>query len=225
MNCRIGLIAWPIKSKDFHLFLGEIYDKNMKNILSLQSLYQDLNFLTPCRGIPNYTLEKELCFIREKYKITTQSKIITKTNIPSSCIFKIPQIYDISCMVPIFSFKINRPIYICKSNISIIFPYENPIIRGKIIYEIIDKSNLILITGSIKIIEQTVRLLKLCKVPKEKILTLPCSKDNCINESISMLNFLHLSCSLNIACAKEDINFAKSTMKKYNKQKTRYFVY
>jgi hypothetical protein len=107
MNCKLALISWPVRTKDFYLVLGEIYDSKIKNdIQALIALYKEIQFLVPFIAEIDWKthkyrsyIEADIVFFREKYKLTASSKLFvlknTKNN-PVTTLFKTPTLYDIT---------------------------------------------------------------------------------------------------------------------------------
>jgi hypothetical protein len=139
--CKIALLAKSCNS-DWNCFinLGEVFDIKIKN--DIGKLYQ-LHFTTKYLYPFNITIEdnkiipcnlEEITNIQNKYNLT---RILSITGKKHNNSFETPVLYDLTCMVPLFSPKIER----LKINnipqtglrIIIILPYTNPIKRGKII--------------------------------------------------------------------------------------------
>ena len=138
-KCRIGLVAKPRDpKKNYLLFLGEINEKDEK---LLYNLHKELRFL--CEF--NATIDgnkvftdnsEEILAFQKKYNI---EPIISIRGLVQEKSIKLlaPELYDITCMVPLFSDTVMRnikPICNSKSKVFFIFPRCNdPFIRGKII--------------------------------------------------------------------------------------------
>jgi hypothetical protein len=148
-KCRFGLIA---KSRDprknYFVFLGEIKEENEDR---LYDLHKELRFL--CNFNATISLDlinvvpdniEEILAFQNKYNI---DKKISFAGIVDEKFIRLssPQLYDISCMIPLFSDADKRSI---KPNgksypgIFFILPAcEDPFIRGKIIDNCFDAAN------------------------------------------------------------------------------------
>ena len=138
-KCSFGLVAKPRDSRNnYLLFLGEINEKDEK---ILYDLHKKLRFLCKFKAVivGNDILldnaEEILCF-QKKYNI--EPKIwVTGLVQEKSIKLLAPELYDITCMVPLFSDTVTRivkPICNSKSKVFFIFPRcIDPFMRGKII--------------------------------------------------------------------------------------------
>ena len=143
IKCKIGLIAFPIKdSKDYFLYLGELYDKNIKNDENfLYEFYTKLIYLCPfkilvkdSKIIPD-NLE-DLFTFQKRYKST--KKIYSKYTIPDGIIkYNSPELYDLDCMIPLYKEPLIKNIININNSddirMFILISYNDPIIRGEII--------------------------------------------------------------------------------------------
>ena len=138
-KCKMGLIAKPRDPrKNYLLFLGEIKEENEQ---VLYNLHKELRFLCKC----NATISGEKAFpdnaeeivaFQKKYNIEQKFWF---TGVVEEKVMRLlpPQLYDITCMVPLFSDVIPRsvkPTGNSQPGIFFIFPScVDPFIRGKII--------------------------------------------------------------------------------------------
>lgn len=138
-KCSIGLVAKPRDpKKNYLLFLGEIKEKDEK---LLYDLYKELRFL--CKFDASIVGNKvfpdnaeEILAFQKKYNIEPE---ISVTGLEEEKSIKLlaPELYDITCMIPLFSDTVTRsikPNCNSKSKVFFIFPRCNDLfIRGKII--------------------------------------------------------------------------------------------
>ena len=138
-KCRIGIIARPRDPrKDYLLCLGETNQKDEK---FLCDLHKELRFLCKFNAIidginilPDNA--EEILAFQKKYNIDQK---IWVTGDPKEKIIKLlaPELYDITCMVPVFSDTIPRTVKpTCNSQIRVFFicpSCADPFMRGKII--------------------------------------------------------------------------------------------
>lgn len=159
--CKIGLISWPVTNKSpFSLFinLGEIYDKEIKDDISLLSQFnRDLRYLYPFK----YSFRDNKCYniedfkpLRSKYHLTTCAKLTGKgLEDTQEVIFRTPVLYDLTCMVPVFEkIKLEKISYnpLMSQTVFIVVPTLDPICRGKILDEVIaNNPKYIILTGSV----------------------------------------------------------------------------
>jgi hypothetical protein len=151
---RIGLISWPIgvhrptSTSDPFINLGEIYDKSVIHDCNyLDQLNKNLSYLYPFkvklvdRKIKVYN-EDDFNYFRKKYKITS---IIVLNNYDikyDKKVFHTPMIFNITCMKPLYMYNISTMYKIPENlqkhyRVFIIFPYQNPVLRGKLLDECI----------------------------------------------------------------------------------------
>jgi len=138
-KCSIGLVAKPRDPKNnYVLFLGEIKEKDEK---LLYDLHKELRFLCKFNAeiVGNKVFPdnaEEILAFQKKYNIEPE---ILVTGLVEEKYIKLlePELYDITCMIPLFSDTVTRsvkPICNSKSKVFFIFPRCNdPFIRGKII--------------------------------------------------------------------------------------------
>jgi hypothetical protein len=138
-KCSIGLVAKPRDPrKNYLLFLGEIKEKDEK---LLYDLHKELRFLCKFNAAivgSSILLDnaEEILAFQKKYNIEPK---ISLTGIADEKTIKLlsPELYDITCMIPLFSDTVTRsvkPICNSKSKVFFIFPRCNdPFMRGKII--------------------------------------------------------------------------------------------
>lgn len=235
MNCRIGLISWPVANKSpatLFLCFGEMYNKEYKNVPFLSKFNQELSYLTPfvfyketntCSNI------EEIDFFRDRLKLTRQLKIYGN-NIPNKCILRTPILYDLDCGVPIFKSKNNRSKfeYIPGKKICIVLPYKDPITRGILLEHILEKNQtMFILTGNVyKRNKDTIatlmsRYLLLCGVSNNYIIkSKEGKKPECIMEALNLLKFLNMYdyYEISVACISDDINFVSKSIKNWRKQ-------
>jgi len=139
-KCSIGLVA---KSRDpkknYLLFLGEIKEKDEK---LLYDLHKELRFL--CKFDASIVGNKvfpdnaeEILAFQKKYNIEPKISVTGLVEEEKCIKLLAPELYDITCMISLFSGTVMRsvkPICNSKSKVFFIFPRCNdPFIRGKII--------------------------------------------------------------------------------------------
>jgi hypothetical protein len=143
IKCKIGLISIPHDGNiDNCLYLGEVFDKRIKNDKNiLYELHSNLRFLYPLKikvkdGV---LLPDNLEDIREfqtKYKLTRKI-YMTMSLYNNTYKYTTPQLYDLSCMLPLFNVNIPRCVYPHTTNEStrvfILLPYLSPITRGELV--------------------------------------------------------------------------------------------
>jgi len=143
INCRLGLISKPCDdSQDCFLNLGEVFDKTIRgDVNTLYELHKNMRYFCPFeaevngRDVRPDNMEEIITF-QTRYKLT--KKIWINGKIKNGTVkFRTPQLFDVSCMVPLFPDVI--PHAVCpKGNTSpnrmfLLFPYSNPITRGEIV--------------------------------------------------------------------------------------------
>lgn len=148
-KCKIGIVSFPVGYEhDCFLNLGEIYDKNLRqDVNKLYEFHKNLQYF--CGFLANTTESnkvvpnniEEIKILQRIYKLTP--KIFLNKKIKEEEIeFTTPQMYDISCMVPLFPDPIPRCIYTKnktnRSKLFIIPPYVDPVMRGRIIMKCIE---------------------------------------------------------------------------------------
>lgn len=219
--CRWALIAFPCKGKkDRYLVLGELYDESLKKDNNkLLEFRKDLQFLYPFK----YSFKKRKCYsnedlesFRKKYKLTSRIVSVGFFEDNSSLTFRTPVLYDLTCQVRIFLTNFLRPVYKQKNDsICMILPYQDPIQRGKLLYDAVvygpmffavtgDKQGENLdTTGTLMS-----RYLQSCGVPQDRIIKIPNNDvPDCILEGIEIVNLAVTdSYTLFLSCIKEDIS-------------------
>ena len=144
ITCKIALISKPVNTKiNSFINIGEIYDSDMK---------KDTQFLYDIHKNTKYMGKFKACFknnniqidniedihsIQRRYNLTR--RILAKGQKKDTILFDKPQLYDITCMVPLFPTKIypqytiNDSILLLPLQLFLIFPYSDPIIRGELL--------------------------------------------------------------------------------------------
>ena len=226
IDCKIGIIAFPKNYSKIHfLNIGEIYDKKIKNnINTLYNLHSELKYLCCFRTcniegkiIPD-NLE-EIIIYQTKYKLTR--KIFENVCINEEIVeYNEPELYDLSCMVPLFENKVPRYDYNIKNNeyvrVFILLPEIDPIKRGEIINNCLNCSEnreiYFYLLGDRygsnleKTINLTRRYLLSCNVPEKYINRLDFSEfPDCIMETITIIESIFETCEIYIAVSKENI--------------------
>lgn len=147
-KCKIGLISISHDyGNDCFLNLGEVCDKTIKkDIHKMFELHKHLKYMCHFKAKikdsdPEPDNLEEICSIQDRYKLTR--KIILHCTLPEIeeiVRFSRPELYDISCMVPLFS--LNSSVSCDKTfpngnesptRVFIVFPYNDPITRGEMI--------------------------------------------------------------------------------------------
>lgn len=238
IQCKIGLIAKSCNStQDCFLILGEIFDNNIKNnITKLYELHYITKYLYPfnIKQKNNIIIPdnfQEILYIQKTYKLT---RILSIIGTGYNKKFETPQLYDLSCMIPLFKDKIPRNIIKNKQNyqtglrVIILLPYLNPILRGKIIessLSITKQMKTIFYTiGDVKgknlvpISELSKRYLLSCGINEENIYVSNYDKKDCIIEAISMLEFFFQNINFQeiiLAVSQKDMNKFLSLIRSY----------
>jgi len=209
-KCRISIVSKSRDSnKKYLVFLGDVKEKDVKYLINLNSELRflcDFNATIKENNIIPDNLDEILAFqIRHNIdrKISFTGVIEEKT-----IHLLAPELYDISCMVPLFSESIKRSLspkgVIYPGIIFIITPFTDPVIRGKIINICFDSADgritffYLMGGGGHKIQENltscelTKRYLLSCKVEDKNIICgdEDCKDLTCIKEAINMVNFL-----------------------------------
>lgn len=228
MNCKIGLVSFPVTSqKQYFLNLGEIYDKNVRQDVNLlYEFHSNLGYfcdftatIEPSKVVPDNI--EEIKVIQRKYKLTLKIFLSAIESEFSDVVeFSSPQLYDISCMVPLFSDNIPKSIYVSNDTkqraLFIILPYVDPILRGNIVKNCLDSatdSNAFFLTlgdkkgmNSKNSCELNMRYLLSCGVPKDNIEMIECDVfPDFIFESLIVANMIFEPNKLFIGVSKEDI--------------------
>lgn len=147
INCKIGLISKPVtNSEEYFLNLGEIFDKGIRNNISiLYELHKCLPYICSFNikvKNDNIILDnmEDIISLQDRYRLTRKIWLYgyNMRRNTKKIKFLTPELYDISCMVPLFSDKIKHtlcPLGGIKDplRIFILFPYKDPTVRGKII--------------------------------------------------------------------------------------------
>lgn len=143
ITCKIGLIAKPVDSNiKCFINLGEVYDSGMKkDIHLLYKIHKNTKYLGKFKAFfQEKTISidniEDIYSIQRRYSLTRG--IMVKGQKKDTVLFDKPQLYDISCMVPLFPTKIYPQHTINDSTILpprlfLVFPYPDPILRGKLL--------------------------------------------------------------------------------------------
>lgn len=145
IKCKIGIVSRPIDdTHDCFLLLGEFYDKHIReNVVMLYQVYQNLKYMTYFliqvnNGNIIVDNAEDLHHMRKEFKLTRTCRL-SKTLVNGKYKMRFPELYDTSCMVPLFNQLIDRSIFpsikSSEKHIFIITPHEDPFIRGKMIDE------------------------------------------------------------------------------------------
>jgi len=143
IKCKIGLISLPLDGNmDFCVHLGEVFDKVIKNDKrALYELHSNLRFLYPLKLEINDTsivpdnLE-DIRYFQIKYKMT-RKVYIDNPRKNNTYKYRKPQLYDITCMTPLFTDEIPRSV--CpvtthnKTRVFVLLPYLSPVVRGELV--------------------------------------------------------------------------------------------
>ena len=231
--CKIALISYPIKSNspfNFYINLGEIYDDSMKQNLSLLSqFYRELKFLYPFRYSKTCSNIEDYKLFRVRYKLTNIIKLTGQIPEEKIITFRTPILYDITCMVPLF---INEPLkspikeYIENHIACIVLPSIDPIIRGKMLDEVItNKPKYIVLVGdkngnnfdSTSTLMH--RYLRKYSVPNLNIIksNVTSKIPNCILDCLSILEIIDIDIinkyKIIVACSPDDITFIQKSVR------------
>jgi hypothetical protein len=140
-NCKIGIVARKRDNTSSFIYLGEIFMSEMRNnVQCLFEIHSYLRFLCSFRAF--YKGDKvcidnmeDIYTLQEKYKLTKRI-YITEPKEKGVLKYFAPELYDISCMIPLFQESVPRYNFINRQGVSddmfILLPYLDPIIRGKI---------------------------------------------------------------------------------------------
>jgi len=238
--CKIGLISWPITNKsplNLYINLGEIYDKEIKDDLSLLSQFnRDLRYLYPFK----YSFKDNKCYnsedfkpFRSKYHLTTRARLagslINTTSHTQEAIFRTPVLYDLTCMVPVFEkMKLEKISYspVISGTIFIVVPTLDPICRGKILDEVIaNNPRYIMLTGSIagdnntSTITLMTRYLKRRGVSTDIILRCHSEKrPTCILDCLAVIDIMALNnLEVAVACSCSDITLLQKSVRAWRR--------
>lgn len=147
-RCRVGIISKSV-CKRYVLRLGEIIDEKIcKNVILLYKIHNNLKYISNFKvkidktGILFLDNIEEIISFQNMYRLSKRISIDKKAK---DCFirFNKPEIYDISCMVPLFTYtrqtlQIDDMSDNFSSNIVILFPIINPVKRGKLIEKCLD---------------------------------------------------------------------------------------
>jgi len=228
MNCKIGLISFPVNSQKYYfLNLGEIYDKNVRRSPSLlYEFHKNLQYF--CEFTATIDASKvfpdnieEIKFFQRKYKLTPKIFLSDVENeFYEKMEFSAPQLYDMSCMVPLFSEKISKCVYVdnkaTQTKLFIILPYTDPILRGKIIKNclksVVDTKGYFLTIGNkkgmnrVNSCELDMRYLLSCGVPEKYIMMNEYEEfPDFIAESLNIANMIFYPDTVFIGVSTEEV--------------------
>jgi hypothetical protein len=239
INCKIGLISFCIdSSQNCFLNLGEIFDKDIReNKNTLYEIHTNMKYMCPFKVViedGNITPDnmEEIAIIQERYKLTRKISMIGKCK---SKKFRSPKLYDISCMVPLFPTKAPRLRY-SPSNATpirmiILFPYNDPVLRGEIIDACfsfsVEKQTFFYVIGTV----QGCNLASTCELTRRYLLTCGVKNNDittsyydifpdCILEALDMIDFI-LPCKnieLIIAVSKKDMSKVMRKIRLWNSE-------
>jgi hypothetical protein len=240
--CKIGLISWPINSKsprNFYINLGEIYDKDVKDNLSILSEFNRyLRYLYPFR----YSISENKCYnsedfktFKSKYSLTVGYKLVGEIPSENVIVFRTPILYDITCMIPVFEKVLIQPLSSPELSLSspemsvyIVIPTLDPICRGKILDEVISNNpKYIILTGSVSgsnsssTITLMTRYLSRRKIPMDIIIkSKGDKKPTCILDCLALIDIMDLN-TLNIvvACSCSDITDLQKAVRVWRRLK------
>lgn len=229
--CRWCLIARPMdNSQSFYLILGELYNNDIKkNTFSMSEFFRDLKYYYPFRFSTkrNYCYNlQDIIYLQKKYCLTVNLQLV---GIPEKdiIIFQPPMLYDIDCNASIFQ---NNIIYNYKpknDHVCIIFPYSDPVNRGKLLEEVIEygPSYFVVIGNSYRNNKDSTaclmrRFLLSRKVPSENIIKLRQNNNTeSILDAVALVNvFLNKPYNTVIACRNEHIKNIAKTVRIWKKQ-------
>lgn len=236
MKCKVGLISKSYNDSDNCVInLGEIFDLKIKNDVNLlYEIHRNTRYLYPFQAYieDRIILDniEEISAIQSRYKLTRKPIIIGNSS-KKRIKFNSPELYDISCMVPLFSDKQSIPKYIENKTSSlsfafILFPYNDPILRGEIVDSClnISKGEKVYFYALGKV--QGMNRAPTCKLCKRYLLkhgfanifTQEYDKfPDCIDEAVNMIKFsLDPSVKILIGVEKKDMS---SVMKHIRKMK------
>jgi hypothetical protein len=240
INCNLGLISKPKDhTQNCFLNLGEIFDRSIRQDVNiLYELHKNLRYLCAFKAkiegkdiIPDNI--EEISTLQNRYKLTR--KIWVKGQVQNGAMkFLSPELYDLSCMVPLFPNKISRSI--CpKGNemplrMFVLFPYTDPIVRGEIV------NNCFSVLGKYKACFYTIGGLQghntraTCDLSRRYLLTCGVEDDNisciqydefpdCILEVLNMIKFIlpETEMQVFIAVQREDMNRVMDYIRLANK--------
>ena len=143
MSCKIGLVSIPCDNMlDIFVNLGEVFDKTFREDVSkLYELHVNLRYICSFIAVVDgntvipYNIE-EITTLQTRYKLTRKIWISGAPK-KKKIKFRAPQLYDISCMVPLFVDTIPRTVYIKGTELPIfmfiLFPCTDPVIRGELV--------------------------------------------------------------------------------------------
>lgn len=142
-ECRLGLVSTCL-NHPFTLVLGELYDLvSKKDPDALYGIWQDTEYLTRfyvkiCDGMPTVDNSEEIDYFRDTYKFTRKITVYNPNETPPGVYpCERPILYDLDCMVPVFSEDI--PTARLASNdlspkcVFLVWPESDPITRGRVL--------------------------------------------------------------------------------------------
>lgn len=229
IKCKIGLIAKPRDdTQDCFLNLGEVFDKTIRGDVNiLYEFHKNLRYLCPFKaeidgrdGRPD-NIEEIMAF-QSRYKLTRKIWLNGKTE-NGTIKFLTPQLFDISCMVPLFQDIISRTVYPKGRNFPakmfILFPYSDPFVRGEIIDSCLtvvkDYKVYFYVMGEKKGMNSMItsdlnrRYLLSCGVEDNNIVRNQYDEfPDCIMEALNMINLLlpYVKMKTLLALKREDMN-------------------
>lgn len=228
IKCKIALIAFSRDStQDCFLNLGEVYDKTVReDIDMLVELHKNLRYMCPFKAkIKDGTVKpdnlEEICCLQDKYKLTR--KIISHGTTNGTMRFETPELYDASCMVPLFANEAPRRLIPIGGKIParmfIIYPYFDPVVRGEVIDSCIDicddRQTYFYTFGKVQGCNTrpscvlTKRYLLSCGIPNKNILHEQNDEfPDCIAAGLNMIEFILPDTRMDIwiAVARQDMN-------------------
>lgn len=240
IKCKIGVISKPRDLKQVcFLILGEIFDRSIReNVNTLYELHENLRYLCPFKAkikdrdvIPDNI--EEISALQNRYKLTR--KIWMKGNIQNSEMkFFSPELYDLSCMVPLFPTKVSRSICpkgdVLPLRMFILLPYTDPIVRGEIVdncFRVLDGHKACFYTIG-ELDGKNTRAS--CDLSRRYLLTCGVENDNissnkydefpdCILEALNMIKFIlpDVEMQVFIAVQREDMNRIMNHIRLANK--------
>lgn len=230
--CRWALIARPMdNSQSCYLILGELYNNDIKNnISSMSEFFRDLKYYYPFRFSTkrNYPYNiQDIIYLQKKYCLTVNLRLVG-TPEKDIVIFNTPMLYDIDCSASLFLTNVIYDDYKPKNDhVCIIFPYCDPVNRGKLLEEVMEygPSYFVVIGDSYRNNKDSTaclmrRFLLSRKVASENIIKLRQNNNTeSILDAVALVNlFLNKPYDIVIACRNEHIRNIAKTIRIWKKR-------
>lgn len=207
IKCKIGIASRPRKNvQDCFLLLGEIYDNNIRtDIKALYHIHKRLAYMIEFKAIVK-KFKVKTNINEDIHQMQTECKLVktcffTKRMKDGEHAMLTPELYDLTCMVPLFNDKISLPIVHKNQSIDkillVLYPTSNPFVRGELVNECLKKINkeepLFFIFG--KETDGYMKYLMKIGIKVDNILVQECDEDienDFLDEILNMIEFCYL---------------------------------